>query len=170
MRTVEIWHDQDAPNPMDNDGSWKLYSFSTRHVNFKHPDEFRGIGFTRKLQVGTAFLLSYYEHGNCVWSLRNEGPQCQWDSVRTAGILVWEESPSNMGAKTLEERAKDARAFLKDYTAYCNGECYGYTITDEQGEIINSCGGYFDLDWIKEEIALYTAGQETKQVGDIQLV
>lgn len=149
--TIRLEYDTDTENPMEHDGQWTLYSFSNRHVNYKHPDEIMPdgkipIGLRRKLDVGLAFFLDYFEHGQCVWSLAGDGPQCQWDTERRAGILIWEHSPKEMGAKDRESRAKDARDFLETYTAWCNGECYGWSIEDEDGEHIDSCWGYYGND------------------------
>ncbi len=165
MRKVTVFHDECCESPAEHDGSWKPYSFSTRHSNFKHPRDFNRAALGRKLQVGTAFLLSYFEHGNCVWSLRGEGPQCPWDNVDVAGVLVWEESPKHMGAKTKEERAKDARAFLEEYTAWCNGECYGFSIKDETDEVIESCGGFLSTKHMLEEIKALVGEEEIEWEG-----
>ena len=58
--------------------NWRVYSFSTRHSNFKHPDKL-GLGplgedgnpiindikLKRKFKYGTAYFLSYFEHSSC---------------------------------------------------------------------------------------------------------
>jgi hypothetical protein len=86
---------------------WKLYSFNPKHSHFKHPKEL-GLGpldefgdprvekpsLARKLKRGTAFILSYYEHGTSMWFLRGDyvpGVEFQWDGVRVAvsSVLKW---------------------------------------------------------------------------------
>jgi hypothetical protein len=57
-------------------------------------------GLRSKLRTGLAFFASYYQHGRCVWFLPGEGPNCPWDSVRVAGLLVWEQPVENLGPKT----------------------------------------------------------------------
>lgn len=165
--TITIGYDQDTDNPTQNDGAWKLYSFSTRHVNFKHPDHFftenrkLKTKYSNKVRVGLAFLLGYHEHGNCQWALSGEQQPCQWDSVNVAGILIWEEPASNMGAKTKEDRAKDARSFLEEYTNWCNGECYYYSIEDENGNDCGGCGGLIGAD------TLFDCMSEDIETGDV---
>ena len=169
---IKFWHDDQADSPCEEDG-WKSYSFSTRHSNHASP---YNVGFEEdddgndvpdkdlqaKLDAGLAFTLSYFEHGQCSWSLSGEGPQCRWDSVRFAGLLVWEQDAGDLGPETYEEREKDARAFIERFTNWCNGEIYGYTIEayskcphcgqdDElDAEIVGfdlpSCGGYYGDD------------------------
>ena len=158
---LRIEHDNDCMSPEDCDNQWKLYSFSTRHSNFVHPDKFSNVGMRRKLHVGTAFQLSYYEHGNSLWMLSDgsipAGVEFQWDGVRKAGVLVFEHSPKLMGAKTREERAKDAQCFLDEYNAWANGECYSYGICKEgyedNGDLLDSCCGFIGSDSIKQELS-----------------
>jgi hypothetical protein len=183
---VELYHDE-AEDPHDmGDGIWTLKQFSRRHMHYVDPDD---LGIERgpdnaitstdpdlaeKLRNGLAFVVSYYEHGRCAWSIYGTGPQCRWDNVGIAGILVWENDPSDMGAETIEERQKDAAAFLDTYTAWCNGDVYGYSITDTEGDIDDACGGYYgpDTEYMLSEIQRAVGGRpviftgEAKYLGD----
>lgn len=178
MLTVNIEFDSDLENPADFDCNWTPYSFCRRHVNFKDPEEFMhngtvNIGLRRKLKVGLAFWLSYYEHGQCAW-MRANGPitpgvEFQWDGVRQAGVLIWENKPNEIGGKTYEERARDADTFIKVYNCWCNGEGYYYCIEDEDGEHLDSCGGFFGCDtdyMIRDYIAPQLIGKEYTVTGD----
>lgn len=172
---LTIAHDHDSVNPVEDwDGMWKPYSFNTRHVNFKEPQE---LGIERdgsctdpelaqKLKEGLAFLLGYYEHGpgTATWSVQGYAPpgaDCPWDSVSLAGVLVWEEPPDNMGAKTYEDRQKDAAGCLETYNNWCNGNVYGYSIDrllpcgecgHKEEEHVDSCWGFFDAKGLFEAI------------------
>lgn len=173
--TVNLLPDYDAESPCDEDG-WSAYSFSRKHANYKHPDE---LGFDEgqpsealqaKLKAGLAFILDYFEHGNCVWSLGGTGPQCRWDSVSGAGILVWEGDPDDMGAKTYEDREKDAKGFIDRFTEWCNGNVFGYSIDDPDGEIDDSCFGFYDsdLDYMFSEIREAVGKRKVVFAGDCQ--
>ena len=166
---VYIDHDDCMDSPCENDG-WKAYSFSHHHSNFKRPSDL-GLDVDPdidpdlrvKLDAGLAFILSYFEHGNCIWSLQGDGPSCRFDSVGVAGLLVWEQDADDLGPKTLEERQKDAAAFLETFTEWCNGECYHYravkvrncpTCNQEEtvDENFDSCGGFIGADSLCEGI------------------
>lgn len=144
---VKILSDSEVMNPSTDgdfyDNTWKMVSFSRKHYNFQHPDNFDNIGIRRKLEVGTAFMFDYFEHGACKWSLSGAGPQCQWDTARNAGIMLFE-NPKDMGAKTYEDRRQDAKNFLEIYTDWANGYGHGYSIETEEGEILKSCWGFYD--------------------------
>jgi hypothetical protein len=182
MKIVTLYNDECGEDPSDWDGQWKLYSFGRRHRSFKDPETFFPDGeptlaIRNKLRAGTAFVLSYYEHGNCLWSLAGTGPQCRWDTVQRAGLLVWEHKLADMGAKTYEAREKDARSFLETYTAWCNGEIYGFNVEERvlmpcgHTEIrpLDGCGGFYgnDLSYMKEQIMEALEGETDIEVkGD----
>jgi hypothetical protein len=151
---ITIEHDSDCENPADFDCQWKPYSFNTRHFNFLNFPDLWGnpserLPLARKLKVGLAFYLSYYEHGNCLWFIKGEQPtgvEFQWDGTRFAGLLVWNHPPSEIGAKSYEERYKDASQFLENYTEWCNGNCWGYSIETVRGKYVDSCWGFLGSD------------------------
>ena len=171
--TVE--RDEFADCPSEYDG-WKLYSFNRRHINYRDLDTLfehvdadgtvfpRNIGLSRMLNVGTAFIVSCYEHSGSVWGLRGEVFQCQWDTAQLAGILIWEDKVDNLCPKPYkdadavkravlryQDREEDARQFLKLYTQWVNGENYNVVVEDEDGET-QSTGGYTGSDNLKAEL------------------
>jgi hypothetical protein len=175
MRYEIIQDEGPHENPLDWD-EWELHSFNTRHCNFKHPDDFgisvnsygevetSQIGLRRKLDVGTAFVLGYYEHGLCSWLIRGyggPGTDCRWDGNQCAGILIWKGKSTDIG-KTEPERLARARQVCETYTCWCNGEVFGYRIFDDQDEEIESCWGFYGyedaeqsaIESIKEEQCL----------------
>ena len=189
MLTVSIESDPNLGCPLENDGAWTLYSFNRKHLHFVHPDDLpcskRGpaVTFTHdgdvkincpelrvKVRTGLAHVLSYFEHGNSLWMLKDghqpAGVEFQWDGCRVAGLLVWNHDPSDMGAKSYADRAKDAQSFLDEYNAWANGEGYSYSITDEAGDEISSCGGYTETASMVSDIRYHTAGREVTLTGD----
>ncbi len=183
--TVHLGHDPDMENPCDEDG-WKLYSFSSKHGSFKHPKDLglsleldenrlpiiRNPGLRQKLKRGLAHWLSYFEHGSCVWFRKDGniplGVEFQWDGVRLAGLLIWEEKASHLGAKTIEAREEDADHFLHSYTFWSNGEAWQYLIEDEDDNHIASCGGYTDTDDMLDQIASELVGRNFRVRGDLK--
>jgi hypothetical protein len=143
-------HDSDVENPCGKqDGwGWVVHSFNRRHSNCTDPSDFLNrdgsgvnIGIQRRLDCGTAFLLSCYEHSGCAWSLQGEGTQCQWDTTRTAGIMIWQGKAKDAG-KNLKEREERARSSISVYSDWANGTCYYFRLEDEDGEEIAGSGGY----------------------------
>ncbi len=182
MLTLNLHYDHDLENPSEFDG-WKLYSFGRRHTNFKHPGELglgdldpstglpkiRNPGLRSKLKKGLAFFLSYYEHGCCSWFLHGVQPpgvEFMWDGVKVAGLLVWEDKANHLGPKTLEGRRQDAAGFLQTYTAWANGQGYGYSIEDDHGNHVDACYGFFDAEAMFDQIRPHLDGQQYEVDGE----
>ncbi len=165
MYTLRIEYDWDVESPCNGDYQWKVTSFNRNHTNFGDPPlDYYGnlsIGFRRKLQVGTAFLLDYFEHGTSIWSLRGEGPQCPWDSVTGAGFMALDDPKDRP-----EGRKEDARNFLKWYNDWCNGQTFQYSL-EKEGEVIDSRCGFIgdDIEYGARE-AREDFGPITEVVGE----
>lgn len=168
---VRIEHDQDATDPMEYEGVTKLVSFSSRHRYFEKPIDYQQFDNAtnrrvwddetkRRFANKTAFILSYFEHGSCCWSLQGTGPQCQWDNVQTAGLLFIPEDVAE------ESRVKYAKGILETYTDWCNGNCYGYTFENDIGDQLDSCWGFYGDD-IYRAVAEALGDREYKLRGDI---
>jgi len=156
--------DSEHENPTEW-SDWEPISFSNRHINYKEPGDVgvKGIDsygdvvatqrLQRKLDSNTAFILSYFEHGDSVWFLKGHGApgtDCRWDGRRIAGILRWNGKARDIG-KTLEEREENAKLFIESYTQWRNGDVWGYRIFDDNDEEIDSCWGYFGFSAAEQE-------------------
>ena len=155
---IRIENDQDPENPLEWD-RFKLITRTRRHATTDlkawesmFPDGRMGIGIATKLKHSTAWFVDYFEHGSCRWSISGQGPQCQWDNTRRAGILLWTGRPSQL-AGTAEKRDQIAARVLDTYTSWCNGDAYGYVVEDaDTGEHLDSCWGYIgDYEYCLEE-------------------
>lgn len=172
MKTNQItyimnFHHSDCADDPSDCGIYEFFSFNSRHVNFKHPNEFGlcpgkngdpyfSIAKFRNLyKRGLIYILSCYQHSGIVWSMKGEGPQCQFDTAQVAGLICLNETEHKR--LRLKRREEIARSYLKEYNQYINGEVYGFTIEekiDEDGEetkFIDSCGGYYDAEQMIED-------------------
>lgn len=126
-----------------------LIAFSGVNRNKPRPQ----MGWTPELQAkldnGTAFLLSYYEHGLGKWSRQGCGTQCQWDTAQMAGILI---CPDDWTPVDETSRERQIDKTLEVYSDWCNGNVYGFDIEDADGDTIDSCGGFIGSEYIVEHI------------------
>jgi hypothetical protein len=172
---VTLSHDDCVESPAETQDGFQIFSFNTRHINFRHPEHFGVMPdkdgdpfFSSKDENGKPnpykklynrnllFVLSCYQHSGTAWSLSGEGPQCQWDTCSIAGVLILDEK-SFKGMRRAK-KLENARSFLKDYSAWCNGEVYGYNIEDENGNHIDSCYGFYESEYMFECISLLEFG------------
>ena len=167
---VTVYHDPFTDNPNDY-SAFRVVSFNNRHVDSQHPDT-----IDRNRIVGA---LSYYEHGLCRWMLgaSTVPDPGGFDTVDTAGVIVYDGTQHEW----LEIPADDRRATLEEvaatYTAWCNGETYGYTVEavdtcdhcgQETPELVESVGGFIGVDWLKESVR-ETLGELNVEVEDCEV-
>lgn len=177
MITVHIGYDQDAPNPLEESGGWKLISFSRHHDRYQYSFEFMPltennyieIGMRRKLDCGTAFLLDYNEHGGIEWYLDTSDYSVPWNTAGFGGILIYEGYTKHL-PKTYEERQKLARSILEEYNDWVNGSVYGFCIEDENGDEEDSCWGYYGWEHMKEELERIIGGREYELAGEAKWI
>ena len=166
-RVVVSPDDDTYESPAEGRDDLEIFSFNLRHNNFKHPDTF-GLtgrapavtstqpGLRRKLETGTAFILSCYQHSGIVWSLKGEGMQDRFDTAQVAGLLL----QKGRRGETYAQREQRARGFLEAYNAWCNGEIYvaelqSYLEGEEaDAKDLETCGGLHGRSgvdaWLKE--------------------
>lgn len=139
---IEIYQDTDCESPLEYDG-FDMISFKRFSTHFKDPEDLDWDDIKAKCERKEAFLLSCYSHGGESWGLQGEVMQCQFDTVNTAGILfLSDDLLSNWDKDELESREKAARSFMEEYTAWVNGECYGFNIECDDLDIDEGCGGF----------------------------
>lgn len=161
-RVVILDRDADIDHPSSDAPGWALRSFSAKHCNYAHPETL-GLSLSidpltklphvtdrelaGQLRTGLAYFLSYYEHGSSLWfryaTTPPAGVEFTWDGVRVAGLLTWDGDEAAWLRTTLEQRAESADMFLRCYTSWANGDGLTYAIEDEDGTVLDACGGYY---------------------------
>lgn len=93
-----------------------------------------------------------YQHGGSVYKASADGNpfHCPWDSGLFGFIYISRaDARKRYGVKritkALQERIRESlKVEVDTYSQWANGEFYRWTIEDADGEIIDSCGGYYD--------------------------
>lgn len=156
--TLEVVNDEDPQNPRtDFDHLGKMVCFSRHGLGDKHDypdaDAFReSKEFKEAICVKPIYL---YDHSGLTIST---GPfSCPWDSGQVGYIIMSREvAISNWGKKNLtkkiiEQAAKCLEAEVKEFDQYLTGDVYGCVIKNKEGEEVESCWGFYGLDYAKEE-------------------
>lgn len=71
---------------------------------------------------------------------------CLWDSGQ-CGVIV---AKKGVGGLTDEELEKRLEGEIKEFSAYMEGEVYGYEILDKDDEVVESCWGFIGYEHCKE--------------------
>lgn len=105
---------------------------------------------TGKLDTSVILPLYLYDHSGI--TISTSPFSCRWDSGQIGFIYVTKENVRkeyNVKRITKSIREKVIEVLegeVKDYDQYLTGDVYRYEIEDEDGDVVDSCGGYYDKD------------------------
>jgi hypothetical protein len=157
--TVNIYPDEDAPNPrkeFDHLGTMvcfhRRYNLGDRH-EFRDPKEFRDF---LKEEKPICLPLYLYDHSGITISTRSEkfracDPQ-GWDWGMLGYIYVTKDdvrkeyNVKRVSRKVLDKVTKLLQSEVEEYDHFLTGNVYGYEITKgelQASEVINACWGIF---------------------------
>lgn len=94
------------------------------------------------------FQLEAYIHSGVRLALSGEGnfPDRQWDVSQLGYVFV---------AKSEKRLRKSARkvavSLVETWNQYLSGDIWGFIIEDENGETLESCWGFYGLEYCKEQ-------------------
>jgi hypothetical protein len=157
--TIEIEQDTDAESPRewDNVGTMvcfhRDYTLGDKH-SYSSGDELIEFLETEKPPVVLPlFLLDH--SGLAMRTGRFAEDSAGWDTSNVGVIYVTNEKIKKEFGKVTKETIETARRCLegevKTYSQYLEGDVYGYTINDQNGEHLDSCWGFFGFDDCKQE-------------------
>ena len=149
--TVKIYQDPDAESP----GNWddtEVFIVTTKNREFEVIPEGYNIEEiaehleTHKRYNGfKVYPLYAYVHSGVGLSLGRDGYpfNCPWDSGQIGFVLVkWKGNHNHYDM---------AESVVKVWNQYLSGDVYCYSIKDESGEVVDSCGGFYGLEYAKQQ-------------------
>lgn len=89
-----------------------------------------------------------YEHSGVSYSL---GTVHNFDYSNNGFYIVTAKKVKEIGAKA-KDYEKIIKSELEVFNKYANGECYQFCLYNEQGEVEDSCGGFYDIEDIRESL------------------
>jgi hypothetical protein len=152
--TIKIMPDNDPMNPRtDFDNLATIVCVNHRRYNLGDVQTSEISEYLQEQNIAVCLPVYMYEHGNIALSTGNQYPfNDLWDSGCIGAIFVTRETVlKEYGWKkiTPERKAKLVQ-YLKNevgcYSDYLSGNVYGYEITDENGEELDSCWGFYGYD------------------------
>jgi hypothetical protein len=111
-------------------------------------------------KVLAIYPIVKYEHSGISYSL---GTIHNFDYSNNGFYIITEKSQKEVGVlkKNWEKCIKNE---LEVFNKWINGECYQFCLYNEQGEVEDSCSGFYDIDdikdhlpdeWKKEDLSVY---------------
>lgn len=164
--TVRIAIDEYPESPREWDNLGTMVCWHRRHKlgdkhSYSSPEEFEA---DMKDTPHIKLPLYLYDHSGITMS--TGAFSCPWDSGQVGWIYVTldnvrnEYSVKRVSKKTREQAIECLTGEVKTYDEFLTGQVYGFIVEDEDGEEIDSCWGFYGLEYCKEE-AKSSAGHHT---------
>lgn len=183
---IRVEYDADTEYPFEYNEVWK---FVTLRMNLTSdvPE-----GWTLadeeiapEEHADRVFPVSCYRHSGSHWFLPQDNPNsCQWDTRRLAGYLILRD-PDQIPK---ENRLEAARATIKEYDQWANGDCWwfraeleteqpaepgatlhgcpscqcGPALPRYEMEEVENCGGFIGEDYVVEELVATVQGMRDR--------
>ncbi len=168
---VKIYQDGDGESPRDWDNLGRMVCFHRRYElgdrhnlssadfgNWAEVEEY----LIHEMGAFLIFPLYLYDHSGLhmkigSFSGRLPAGHAEFDSGQVGFIYCTKQAIlDNWGYKRvtgpLTERARQLLvAEVEEYDQYLAGDVYGYVVEDEDGEHVDSCGGFYGYDYCNEE-------------------
>jgi hypothetical protein len=104
-----------------------------------------------------AVILPIYMYDHSGITISTTPFQCPWDSGQIGFIFVSKKKIrkelclKNLTQKVLSRVSNIIKSEVEEYDLYLRGEVYGYVIKDEDGNVVDSCWGYYGLDYCPKD-------------------
>lgn len=152
--TVEIIADEFAQNPRDWDNLGRMVCW---HRRYNLGDAQPSVSPKEFVVPKGAVMLPLYLYDHSGITMKTTPFSCPWDSGQVGIIYTTLEAirrEFDVKRVTKKLRQKCEAILVSEvatYDAYISGDVYAIVEKDEDGEVVDSCGGYYGFDVAKEE-------------------
>ena len=112
-----------------------------------------------------AVILPLYLYDHSGITMSTKPFSCRWDSGQVGWIYVTHEDiVKEFGHLDIEKTKKTLEKEVKEYDQYLTDDVYGYVLENKDGEVIDSCWGFYGgLEWLENELK-YELPEEYKDL------
>lgn len=153
--TLRILTDDNPESPADWENLGQIaycsdrYTLGTEHVSRDRLDE-----IAQGIEDGSLIGLPVYAYIHGGVTISTGAFSCPWDSgqcgfvycTRKQAIAEWGDTPD---CETNALRV--LRGEVKTFDQYLRGDVYGYVIEDKDGDVVDSCWGFYGIEYAEEE-------------------
>ena len=164
MNTLKIQYDEITESPREWDNITTMVCFHNRYnLGDKHTYNKNDFDSWQELKeqickdnnVALIQPLYLYDHSGQSISV---GPfNCSFDSGQIGWMFITKERLIKAGKKNLTKELKqfaqkEIETEVYTYNKYLQGEIYYYEVVDEDGDILDNCGGFYNIEDIEHHI------------------
>ena len=154
-------HKNYTPDYVNRDYSWVKETSYGAKCSADHYNNLMNEFEERGEKVKYMEFVSKYEHSGIVYKLGEYGG---WDCGLCGFYVVFENDETK--DMTDEQIEKTIKGELDNFNSYINGEVYYFTEYDENGKEVQTVGGYYDIDRIKDYLEDETIIEKGEDVSD----
>lgn len=100
-----------------------------------------------------AVILPLYLFDHSVIRMRTSDFCDRWDSGQVGWVYVTHEDVINeYGFLNLETAEKVLKSEVQNYDMFLSGDVYGFILEDAVGNVIDSCWGFYGLEYLEVEL------------------
>jgi len=153
--TLRIHQDDDPDSPANWDNLGQIaysssrYTLGTEHVSRDRLDE-----IAAGIEDGSLIGLPVYAYVHSGATISTSPFSCPWDSGQCGFVYCSASDAEDEWAGDSHFRANALRVLsgeVKTFDQYLTGDVYGYTITDKDGDVVDSCWGFYGIECAEEE-------------------
>lgn len=156
-RTIRIELDTDPMNPRkDWDPVTTIYHWHYRYdfgakISPMDEKDFRSFLQEQGEEVLALSPLYLMDHSGLSLSVKPFG--CPWDSGQVGWVVITKSRAAELGFVDHVEAdwIRILQAEIKEYDQYLRGEVYGFQVLGLDGDELESCWGFYDLEDCREQ-------------------
>lgn len=165
---VKIYYDDAVESPREWDNLGIMACFHNRYMigdkdhgingdDFESWDEMEEYIWN---ELDAVVILPIYLYNHSGLAFNTTGFSCPWDSGQIGFIFTTKQKIKEFyGDVEITDEFKEKlenhlRSEIEVYEQYATGQVYYYVIYDKDGELTDSCGGFYGIDTIKEELGI----------------
>ncbi|MFX1709011.1 hypothetical protein PV783_33905 [Chitinophaga sp. CC14] len=148
--SIKISQEDDAENPLREFDMLGTFSCFHRRYDLSSKEAITDIDELKSyIKSGKAVFLPLYLYDHSGITISTSPFSCPWDSGQVGFIHVdkakvrEEYSCKRISKKILQRVYEVLKGEVATFDDYITGNVYSYTIENNEGEVIDSCGGYF---------------------------
>jgi hypothetical protein len=158
-KTLQVTQDESPYNPREDDNLSTMICFHRRYnLGDKHKYNSNDYSGWDEMEAAiiknekTAIILPLYLYDHSGITISTTEFSCRWDSGQIGFVYVSKEklkteySVNKITQQIIEKATKVLLGEVNTYDQYISGEVYSYTLLGENGEVEDSCSGFFGCD------------------------
>jgi len=181
-RTLKVFQDDSSDSPRRWDNLSKMIfigNYSHLGDNHDFHGEHESFEAHQKhivKQMDVAIILPVYAYIHSGMTISLTPFNCRWDSGKLGWVVVTKEAiRENWGIKNVTKKYIDktidiVRGEIKTLDQYISGDVYGFQVCDENGEVEDSCWGFYGYDIKENGILEYLSNEDVEFVRELNLV